>query len=48
MAEAFLALGGNLGDVSATLTRAVAMLCGDAAVTISRRVRPTIARRLGA
>src|SRR5438045_2909833 len=27
MAEALLALGGNLGDVRATLTRAIAMLC---------------------
>lgn len=37
MAEAFLALGGNLGDVSATFTRAIAMLCGDDAVTIKAR-----------
>jgi 2-amino-4-hydroxy-6-hydroxymethyldihydropteridine diphosphokinase len=37
MAEAFLALGGNLGDVGATFTRAIAMLCGDAAVALKAR-----------
>jgi len=37
MAEAFLALGGNLGDVSATFTRAIAMLCGDDAVMLKAR-----------
>jgi 2-amino-4-hydroxy-6-hydroxymethyldihydropteridine diphosphokinase len=37
MVEAFLALGGNLGDVRATFDRAIAMLCGDAAVTLRAR-----------
>jgi len=37
MAEAFLALGGNLGDVRATFTRAIAMLCGDSAVKLTAR-----------
>lgn len=37
MAEAFLALGGNMGDVRATLDRAVAMLCNDTAVTLTAR-----------
>ena len=37
MAEAFLALGGNLGDVRATFTRAIAMLCGDTAVRFTAR-----------
>jgi len=37
MVEAFLALGGNLGDVSATFERAIAMLCRDAAVTLRAR-----------
>src|SRR5579863_353110 len=37
MTEAFLALGGNLGDVRATFERAIAMLCGDAAVTLEAR-----------
>ena len=37
MAEAFLALGGNLGDVRATFERAIAMLCRDTAVTLTAR-----------
>ena len=37
MAEAFLALGGNVGDVRATFERAVAMLCNDTAVTLTAR-----------
>ena len=37
MAQAFLALGGNLGDVRATFTRAIAMLCGDSAVKLTAR-----------
>jgi 2-amino-4-hydroxy-6-hydroxymethyldihydropteridine diphosphokinase len=37
MAEAFLALGGNLGDVRATFTRAIAMLCKDGAVALRAR-----------
>jgi 2-amino-4-hydroxy-6-hydroxymethyldihydropteridine diphosphokinase len=34
MAEAFIALGGNLGDVRATFERAIALLCGDGAVRL--------------
>lgn len=37
MAEAFLALGGNLGDVRATFERAIAMLCKDGAVALAAR-----------
>jgi len=37
MAEALLALGGNLGDVRATLDRAVAALCDGAAVRLRAR-----------
>ncbi len=37
MAEAFLALGGNLGDVRVTFGRAIAMLCDDVAVTLRAR-----------
>lgn len=37
MTEALLALGGNVGDVRATLDKAVAALCGDAAVTLTAR-----------
>lgn len=37
MAEAFLALGGNVGDVGATFERAIALLCNDAAVTLTAR-----------
>jgi len=37
MAEAFLALGGNLGDVRATFERAIAALCRDTAVTLTAR-----------
>lgn len=37
MAEAYLALGGNVGDVRATFDRAIAMLCSDAAVTLTAR-----------
>lgn len=37
MAEAFLALGGNLGDVQATFARAIAMLCDEPAVTLTAR-----------
>lgn len=37
MAEAFLALGGNLGDVRATFAQALAMLSGDGAVRVTAR-----------
>ena len=37
MAQAFLALGGNLGDVRVTFRRAIAMLCDDVAVTLRSR-----------
>jgi 2-amino-4-hydroxy-6-hydroxymethyldihydropteridine diphosphokinase len=32
VAEAFIALGGNVGDVRATFARAIALLCADGAV----------------
>jgi 2-amino-4-hydroxy-6-hydroxymethyldihydropteridine diphosphokinase len=37
MAEALLALGGNVGDVRDTLDRAVAQLCDDAEVKLTAR-----------
>jgi len=37
MVESFLALGGNLGDVRATFTRAIAMLCDGPAVKLTAR-----------
>ncbi len=37
MAEAFLALGGNIGDVRSTFDRAVALLCDGAAVRLTAR-----------
>jgi len=37
MAEAFLALGGNVGDVHATFARAITMLCDGAAVRLVAR-----------
>jgi 2-amino-4-hydroxy-6-hydroxymethyldihydropteridine diphosphokinase len=37
MAEAFIALGGNVGDVRATFDAAIAMLCEGAAVTLKAR-----------
>lgn len=37
MAEALLALGGNIGDVRATFQQAIAMLCEDAAVRLVAR-----------
>jgi 2-amino-4-hydroxy-6-hydroxymethyldihydropteridine diphosphokinase len=37
MEEAFLALGGNLGDVGATFDRAIAMLCDGAEVRLVAR-----------
>jgi 2-amino-4-hydroxy-6-hydroxymethyldihydropteridine diphosphokinase len=37
VAEAFIALGGNVGDVRATFDRAVAMLCDGAAVRLAAR-----------
>ena len=37
MAEAFLALGGNVGDVRATLERAVALLCDGSLVRLRAR-----------
>jgi 2-amino-4-hydroxy-6-hydroxymethyldihydropteridine diphosphokinase len=37
MAEALLALGGNLGDVRATLDRAITMLCEGTQVRLSAR-----------
>lgn len=37
MAEAFIALGGNVGDVRATFVRAIALLCEDGAVQLTAR-----------
>jgi 2-amino-4-hydroxy-6-hydroxymethyldihydropteridine diphosphokinase len=37
MAEAFIALGGNVGDVRATFERAIAMLCRDQSVRLTTR-----------
>jgi len=37
VAEAFIALGGNVGDVRATFERAIAMLCDGAAVQLLAR-----------
>jgi 2-amino-4-hydroxy-6-hydroxymethyldihydropteridine diphosphokinase len=37
MAEALIALGGNVGDVRATLVRAIELLCQDGAVTLRAR-----------
>lgn len=37
MAEAFIALGGNIGDVRATFERAIACLCRDEAVRLVAR-----------
>ncbi len=37
LAEALLALGGNLGDVRATFQRAIAMLCSDGAMRLVAR-----------
>ena len=37
MAEALLALGGNIGDVRATLDRAVAALCDGDTVRLNAR-----------
>lgn len=37
MAEAFLALGGNIGDVRTTFARAVGMLCDEAVVRLVAR-----------
>jgi 2-amino-4-hydroxy-6-hydroxymethyldihydropteridine diphosphokinase len=37
VAEALLALGGNVGDVRATFERAIAMLCDDGTVRLLRR-----------
>jgi 2-amino-4-hydroxy-6-hydroxymethyldihydropteridine diphosphokinase len=37
MAEAFIALGGNLGDVRATFDRAIARLCDGVAVRLTAR-----------
>ena len=37
MPEAFLALGGNVGDVRSTFDRAIALLCDDAAVRLLAR-----------
>jgi 2-amino-4-hydroxy-6-hydroxymethyldihydropteridine diphosphokinase len=37
MAQAFIALGGNVGDVQATFERAIAMLCDGAAVHLLTR-----------
>jgi 2-amino-4-hydroxy-6-hydroxymethyldihydropteridine diphosphokinase len=37
MAEAFVALGGNVGDVRATIDRAIAMLCDGAIVRLVSR-----------
>ena len=43
-----IALGGNVGDVRATLDRAVAMLCDGRRRARCWRARPTTARRPGA
>ena len=37
MAEALIALGGNVGDVRATFDQAIARLCGDDAVRLTAR-----------
>jgi 2-amino-4-hydroxy-6-hydroxymethyldihydropteridine diphosphokinase len=37
MAEAFIALGGNVGDVRATFAQAIAMLCDNATVRLTAR-----------
>ncbi len=37
MAEAFIALGGNVGDVRASFERAIALLCEDGAVQLVAR-----------
>jgi 2-amino-4-hydroxy-6-hydroxymethyldihydropteridine diphosphokinase len=37
MAEALIALGGNVGDVRATFDQAIAKLCGDGAVRLTAR-----------
>jgi 2-amino-4-hydroxy-6-hydroxymethyldihydropteridine diphosphokinase len=37
VAEAFIALGGNMGDVRATFDRAIALLCDDGAVQLTAR-----------
>ena len=37
MAEAFIALGGNIGDVRATFDQAIALLCDGAAVRLKAR-----------
>ncbi len=37
MAEAFIALGGNVGDVQATFEQAIAMLCRDQSVRLTTR-----------
>jgi 2-amino-4-hydroxy-6-hydroxymethyldihydropteridine diphosphokinase len=37
MAEAFIALGGNLGDVRSTFDKAIAMLCDSEAVRLTAR-----------
>jgi 2-amino-4-hydroxy-6-hydroxymethyldihydropteridine diphosphokinase len=37
VAEAFIALGGNVGDVRATFERALALLCADGAVHVVAR-----------
>ena len=37
MAEAFVALGGNIGDVRATFDRAIAMVCDGVAVRLTAR-----------
>ena len=37
MADAFIALGGNVGDVRATFDRAISLLCGDADIRLMAR-----------
>ena len=37
MAEAFIALGGNVGDARATFDRAIALLCDDGAARLTAR-----------
>ena len=37
MAEAFIALGGNVGDVRATFDQAISLLCEDSDITLTAR-----------
>ena len=48
MADALIALGGNVGDVRATFQKAIANICGMTQGRVCWRGRPTIPRRPGA